>query len=77
MVGSNDGTSGSDTRLDMSQSHARTRTHFSDPRLAPDAQNRVRHDLRCLCEALRLEPPPKHILPLISALTASPRRTLQ
>ena len=46
MVGSNDGTSGSDTRLDMSQPHARTRPHFSDPRLTPDAQDRLGRVLR-------------------------------
>jgi len=65
-----------DTRLDTRRPCG-TRTHRSDRKLDRDAQNRVRNDLRSLCEALGLEPPPKHILPLISALTASPRRTLQ
>ena len=77
MVVSNGGKSDPDTRLDMSQPHARTRTHFSDPRLAPDAQDRLGRILRFLYERRRLAPSPEHILPLISALSVSPRRSIR
>src|SRR4051812_45341554 len=47
---------------EMGQPRCGTRTHTSDPRLSPDAQDRIGRDLRRMCEALLLEPQPESIL---------------
>ena len=64
-------------RPEMGQPRCGTRTRTSDPRLSPDAQDRIGRDLRALYEALLLEPLPESILDLVARLGSTPRRSIQ
>jgi hypothetical protein len=64
-------------RPEMGQPRCGTRTRTSDPRLSPDAQDRIGRDLRRMYEALLLEPLPERILDLVASLGSTPRRSIQ
>ena len=64
-------------RPELGQPRCGTRTRTSDPRLSPDAQDRIGRDLRALYEALLLEPLPESILDLVARLGSTPRRSIQ
>src|SRR3954468_17468708 len=62
---------------EMGKPRCGTRTRAADPRLSPDAQDRIGRDLRRMYEALLLEPLPQRIRDLVASLGSTPRRTLQ
>ena len=77
MPGSDEDDSATLPRPAMVQPRCGTRTRAADPRLSPDAQDRIGRDLRRMYEALLLEPLPERILDLVSRLGSTPRRSIQ
>ena len=77
MPGSDEDDSATLPRPATGQPRCGTRTRAADPRLSPDAQDRIGRDLRRMYEALLLEPLPQRIRDLVASLGSTPRRTLQ